>query len=78
VGQAAGAWIGSNAIDPRKNPDVRFAYIDISSIDRTTKMIVSPAALAGKDAPKPILKWDVHFEGLQDYRKDPNTTAADQ
>ncbi len=28
--------------------------------------------------PKPIPKWDVHFEGLEDYRKDPNTTAADQ
>ena len=22
--------------------------------------------------------WDVHFGGLEDYRKDPNTTAADQ
>ena len=28
--------------------------------------------------PKPIPRWDVHFEGLEDYRKDPNTTAADQ
>ena len=28
--------------------------------------------------PNPIPKWDVHFEGLEDYRKDPNTTAADQ
>ena len=28
--------------------------------------------------PKPIPRWDVHFEGLEDYRKDPNTTGADQ
>ena len=28
--------------------------------------------------PKPIPRWDVHFEGLEDYRKDPNTTAAGQ
>ena len=27
---------------------------------------------------KPIPRWDVHFEGLEDYRKDLNTTAADQ
>ena len=24
--------------------------------------------------PKPIPKWDVHFAGLEDYRKDLNTT----
>ena len=28
--------------------------------------------------PKLKPRWDLHFEGLEDYRKDPNTTAADQ
>ena len=37
--------------DPRKTPDVQFTYIDISSIDRVTKTIYSPAVLLGKDAP---------------------------
>ena len=37
--------------DPRKQPDKKFTYIDISSIDRQTKSIVTPSVLSGKDAP---------------------------
>ena len=37
--------------DPRKQPDKKFTYIDISSIDRHTKSIVSPSILSGKNAP---------------------------
>ena len=37
--------------DPKKNPDLEFTYIDISSIDRSTKTINAPAVLFGKDAP---------------------------
>ena len=37
--------------DPRKEPDKKFTYIDISSIDRQTKSIVAPTVLSGKDAP---------------------------
>lgn len=37
--------------DPRKEPDKKFTYIDISSIDRQSKSIVSPSVKSGKDAP---------------------------
>ena len=37
--------------DPRKTPQARFTYIDISSLDRLAKAIVSPRVLVGKDAP---------------------------
>ena len=37
--------------DPRREPDNEFIYIDISSIDRITKKIVSPSVIVGKSAP---------------------------
>ena len=43
--------VGIETIDLKKNPDVEFTYIDISSIDRSTKTINEPSVLLGKDAP---------------------------
>ena len=37
--------------DPRREPDDEFIYIDISSIDRITKRIISPSVIVGKNAP---------------------------
>jgi type I restriction enzyme S subunit len=37
--------------DPRQQPDEEFVYVDIAAIDNTTKSIVSPTAMLGKDAP---------------------------
>ena len=38
-------------VDPRRNPDGVFTYVDISSIDRDNKRIATPSTLTGKDAP---------------------------
>ena len=38
-------------VDPRRDPDGAFTYVDISSIDRDDKRIATPSALTGKDAP---------------------------
>ena len=37
--------------DPTKTPNSAFTYIDISSIDRSTKTISNPSLMLGKDAP---------------------------
>ena len=37
--------------DPRREPDSRFIYVDITSIDASTKTITDPKNLIGKDAP---------------------------
>lgn len=38
-------------VEPRKSPEARFKYIDISSIDNSKSTIVSARELMGKDAP---------------------------
>ncbi len=38
-------------MDPRQNPNNQFTYVDISSIDRSTKIILNPSVIIGKDAP---------------------------
>ena len=37
--------------NPKSRPDTLFMYVDISSINRNTKTIVSPSLIVGKDAP---------------------------
>lgn len=37
-------------IDPKRDPDSEFWYIDISAVDNTTKRIVSPQKVTGKSA----------------------------
>ena len=44
----------------------------------TANSLQSGQTRLASGVPKPIPRWDVHVEGLEDYRKDPNTTAADQ
>ena len=41
----------THAVDPRRNPEVAFRYIDISGIDRTAKCIATTAKILGADAP---------------------------
>lgn len=49
--------------DPRKNPDTPFLYVDISSIDRSLKVITSVPEILGSEAPsrarKEICESDV-------------------
>lgn len=49
--------------DPRLEPDSQFLYVDISSIDRTMKVIVQTLEISGSDAPsrarKTIKKGDI-------------------
>ena len=49
--------------NPENRPDDQFTYVDISSINRETKTIVSPSLMMGKDAPsrarRVIRKGDV-------------------
>lgn len=37
--------------DPRREPDTRFIYVDITSINPSTKTITEPKTLLGRDAP---------------------------
>lgn len=37
--------------DPRREPDMRFSYVDITSVDASTKQVTSPKLLLGIDAP---------------------------
>lgn len=52
-------------IDPTKNPDIEFTYLDVSSVNKETKEIETPTVLIGKDAPsrakKLIRTGDVIF-----------------
>ena len=41
----------TETIDPTKNPNKEFAYIDVSSVNKETKEIENATVLLGKDAP---------------------------
>jgi hypothetical protein len=49
LGEVCGLQTGTR--DPRSEPDKPFRYIDITSIDNTSKRITTPKTLFGKDAP---------------------------
>lgn len=38
-------------VDPTKKPDEEFIYLDVSSVNKETKVIENPTVLRGKDAP---------------------------
>lgn len=38
-------------VNPKGNPDWRFAYLDIASIDNSTQIIVQPKIYSGAEAP---------------------------
>ena len=43
--------VKTDTIDPTKNPDKEFTYLDVSSVNKETKKIENPVLLLGKDAP---------------------------
>lgn len=61
--QVAKTCLRTSMRDPRKSPDKPFLYVDISSIDRSLKVIVSTPEILGSEAPsrarKEIREGDV-------------------
>jgi type I restriction enzyme S subunit len=57
--------VKTETVDPTKNPDTEFTYLDVSSVNKETKEIENPTILLGKDAPsrakKMIKTGDVIF-----------------
>jgi type I restriction enzyme S subunit len=57
--------VKTETVDPTKNPDTEFTYLDVSSVNKETKEIETPTVLLGKDAPsrakKMIRTGDVIF-----------------
>ncbi len=43
--------VGYKNTNPRRRPNTKFTYVDISSIDRITKSITNPRVMDGRDAP---------------------------
>ncbi len=41
----------TKTVNPKLNPDEEFTYIDVSSVNKETKLIEKPTILLGKDAP---------------------------
>jgi len=60
-------------VDPRKDPDGEFGYVDISSIDNERFRIVEAKTFKGADAPsrarRPIKPGDVLFSNVRTYLK---------
>jgi type I restriction enzyme S subunit len=60
-------------LDPRKNPEWRFRYIDVSSIDNQRLCITGYQEYLGQDAPsrarKPVKTGDVIFATVRPYLK---------
>ena len=61
--------------DPRKAPRNMFVYVDISSVDRTTKKIVGQKAILGKDAPSRARK-QIQFNDVIVSTTRPNLNAV--
>ena len=57
--------IKTENVNPQNNPEVKYTYIDISSVNNKTHIIESPSELQGKDAPsrakKSVVKGDIVF-----------------
>ena len=47
----------TETIDPTRNPDKEFNYIDVSSVNNRNFTIENPTLLKGKDAPSRARKW---------------------
>jgi type I restriction enzyme, S subunit len=43
--------VKTEMVDPTKNPDKEFTYLDVSSVNKETKEIEGATVLLGKDAP---------------------------
>lgn len=61
--------------DPSRDPESRFCYIDISSIDTRTKQIVGARFLAGRDAPSRA-RQIVHSQDVLVATTRPNLNAV--
>lgn len=61
------------SIDPTKQPDAEFRYVDIGAIDKSTQTIGEPKSFLGRDAPsrarRVIHKGDVLFSTVRTYLK---------
>ncbi|WP_278373436.1 restriction endonuclease subunit S [Sphingobium xenophagum] len=61
------------SIDPTKEPNVEFRYLDIGSIDKSTQTIGEPKTFLGRDAPsrarRVIHEGDVLFSTVRTYLK---------
>jgi type I restriction enzyme S subunit len=60
-------------IDPTKQPDTEFCYVDIGAIDKSTQTIGEPKSFLGRDAPsrarRVIHEGDVLFSTVRTYLK---------
>ncbi len=60
-------------VDPTKEPESSFTYVDIGSIDNQTQVIREPKRLLGKDAPsrarRQIKAGDTLFSTVRTYLK---------
>ncbi len=61
--------------DPSRSPDIEFSYIDIASVDRTTRSIGDVQRLAGRDAPSRARK-EVHAQDVLVSTVRPNLNAV--
>ena len=43
--------VKTETVDPTKHPEIEFAYLDVSSVNKETKEIETPMVLLGKEAP---------------------------
>ncbi|MCW1985106.1 UNVERIFIED_ORG: type I restriction enzyme S subunit [Sphingomonas sp. R1F5B] len=61
------------SIDPTKQPDTEFRYVDIGAIDKSTQTIGEPKSFLGRDAPsrarRVIHEGDVLFSTVRTYLK---------
>lgn len=61
------------SIDPTKEPETEFRYVDIGSIDKSTQTIGEPKTFLGRDAPsrarRVIHEGDVLFSTVRTYLK---------
>jgi len=61
------------SIDPTKEPNAEFRYVDIGSIDKSTQTIGEPKTFLGRDAPsrarRVIHEGDVLFSTVRTYLK---------
>ena len=59
-------------IDPRREPEAQFRYIDIGSIDNAKQVITEPKTFAGRDAPsraRRVVGGDILFSTVRTYLK---------
>jgi type I restriction enzyme S subunit len=51
IKKLGGVLVKTEMVDPTKNPNMEFTYLDVSSVNKETKEIEGATVLLGKDAP---------------------------